>query len=253
LPIEESTRLVSQGPKRRRLALPGPGIVMECTGRGVLLEIQRDDLGLFHGIVPGISFHQLLHRASLDKAFAFLSEVRERHSSFGWELQVSRNHEVTTLFVGGTLKDNGLLIFGTRSRGTLLGFSRYVLDIGLRQEVDQAIREPIGLAPAPDERESALHEELIYAHNKLVNLQLLLAKTTAKLKRVSAELREAQTGIHALQNFLPICSCCKKIRDEQGRWNPVETYFKDRTGVQFTHSICPECHQNLYPSFRLEA
>jgi hypothetical protein len=252
LTIEQSPGLVFQSTNRRRMALPGPGIVLECTERGALLRIRRDDLDLLHGIVPGISFHQLLHRASLDKAFAFLSELREKSSAFGWELKINLTRQVTTLFVGGIMRDNRLLIFGTRTRGALLAFSRYFLDSDLLRAVNQVIREHMGLAPTPGERESALHEELHCTNNKLVNLQRVLARKNASLKRVSAELQETRTGIHTSQNFLPICSCCKKIRDEQGIWNQVETYFKDRTGVQFTHSICPECHQSLYPGFRLE-
>ncbi len=234
------------------MTLPGPGIVLECTEWGALLKIWRDDLGLLHDIVPGISFLDLLHRDSLDKAFAFLSELRDKTSAFGWELKVSLTRQATTLFVGGTMKDSRLLIFGTRTRGTLLAFSRYFLDSVHLRGVDRAIPQPIGLAEAQDERESALHEELSRANNKLVNLQRVLAKKNASLKRVSAELQAARTGILSLQSLLPICSSCKRIRDEQGIWIQVENYFKDRTGVQFTHSICPECAQILYPGLRLE-
>ena len=250
--IEQSPRLVFQGTKRRRLALPGPGIVLECTDRGVLLKIWRDDLGLLHGITPGISFLHLLHRDSLDKAFAFLTELKDRASAFGWELKVSLTRQATTLFVGGTMKDNRLMIFGTRTRAALLGFSRYFMDGSLLKAVDQAIREHLGRTQAHDERELALHAELSCAHDKLVNLQQVLSRKNASLAQVSAELQEARTEIHNLQSLLPICSSCKKIRDEQGTWNQIENYFKDRLGVQFTHSICPECAQILYPGLRLE-
>jgi len=60
-------------------------------------------------------------------------------------------------------------------------------------------------------------------------------------------LQEALTKI--LSGFLPICAKCKKIRDHAGNWVEVEAYIGDRTGVQFTHSICPKCEKELYPNF----
>lgn len=250
--IEELSSVVSPKPAQRRLALPGPGIVLECTSRGALLKIQRDDLGLLDGITPGISFLHLLHRDSLDKAHAFLTELKNRTSAFGWELKVSLTRQATTLFIGGTLKHNRLLIFGTRTKGTLLRFSRSFLDRGLLSAVNQAIREHIGLAPNHDARESDLLEQLTCANHKLINLQRILARKTTTLERLTAELQEARTGIHTLQQLLPICSSCKQIRDEQGIWHHIENYFKDHAGVQFTHSICPVCVQALYPGLRLE-
>jgi hypothetical protein len=252
LVIKKSSALVSQSAKRRRTPLPGPGIVLECTGRGTLLKIRRDDLGVLKNINPGISFLHLLSRDSLDKAFLFLTELKKRTSAFGWELKVSLPPETTPLFVGGTLQDNRLLIFGTRTRGALLGFSRCFLDGNLRRAVNRAIREHTGLAPDQNERESALHEELHSANNKLINLQRVLAKKTASLKGVMAKLQLVQTGIPASQYLLPICSSCKKIRNEQGYWSQVETYFKEHAGLQFTHSICPECFKLLYPGLMVE-
>jgi hypothetical protein len=250
--IKKSSALIPPRDKKGRRPLPGPGIVLECTGQGTLLKIQRDDLGVLKNINPGISFLHLLSRDSLDKAFAFLTELNQRTSAFGWELKVSLPPKTTTLFVGGTLRDHRLLIFGTRTRGALLGFSRHFLDGNLRRAVIQAIREHTGLAPDQDERQSNLHEELNSANNKLINLQRVLAKKTASLVGVMAKLQVAQTGMPASPVLLPICSSCKKIRDEQGDWSQVETYFKEHTGLQFTHSICPECFKALYPGLVVE-
>jgi hypothetical protein len=252
LAIETSPRAVSPSPIRRHLPLPGPGIVLECTDRGTLLKIRRDDLGLLHGIAPGIPFTHLLHRDSLDQGFAFLAELKNRSPAFGWELKIALGQQATTLFVGGAMEDNRILIFGTRTRAALVGFSRYFLNRGLLKAVNQAIREHLGLAEAHAERESALQKELDCANEKLVILQRVLAQKNASLKRLSAELQEARTGIRTLQSLLPICSSCKKIRDDQDAWHPIESYFKDHLGIQFTHSICPECHHILYPGLCLE-
>jgi len=63
------------------------------------------------------------------------------------------------------------------------------------------------------------------------------------------ELREALDHIRTLQRILPICSFCKKIRDDKGYWNQVESYVSRHSEVQFSHSVCPECMRKHYPEF----
>ena len=53
--------------------------------------------------------------------------------------------------------------------------------------------------------------------------------------------------VETLQQVLPICSSCKKVRDENGRWLEIEAYLKQRFNIDFTHSICPSCVRRLYP------
>jgi hypothetical protein len=50
-----------------------------------------------------------------------------------------------------------------------------------------------------------------------------------------------------LKGFLPICASCKKIRDDQGYWNQVESYIMDHSEAEFSHGICPDCVKKLYP------
>jgi phosphoserine phosphatase RsbU/P len=59
------------------------------------------------------------------------------------------------------------------------------------------------------------------------------------------ELQFAMAKIHELHELLPICSYCKKIRDDGNYWQNVENYISSRTGVQFTHGICPECYPKV--------
>ena len=53
--------------------------------------------------------------------------------------------------------------------------------------------------------------------------------------------------IKVLRGFLPICASCKKIRDDKGYWNQIESYIRDHSEAQFSHSICPDCVKKLYP------
>lgn len=60
------------------------------------------------------------------------------------------------------------------------------------------------------------------------------------------ELRQALREVRTLQGILPICASCKKIRDDTGYWQKVETYVRARADVEFSHGICPECEEELY-------
>jgi DNA-binding response OmpR family regulator len=55
------------------------------------------------------------------------------------------------------------------------------------------------------------------------------------------ELEDALTQVTQLDALLPICSYCKKVRDDQNYWKQVETYIAERAGTRFSHGICPEC------------
>ncbi|MFZ1375295.1 MAG: response regulator [Geothrix sp.] len=57
------------------------------------------------------------------------------------------------------------------------------------------------------------------------------------------QLEEALASIKQLSGLLPICATCKKIRDEQGAWNPLEVFISEHSEADFTHGICPDCAQ----------
>ena len=61
-------------------------------------------------------------------------------------------------------------------------------------------------------------------------------------------LREHESEIKRLRGMLPICSSCKKIRDDKGYWNQIEVYIKEHSDAEFSHGICPDCIKKLYPN-----
>jgi hypothetical protein len=63
------------------------------------------------------------------------------------------------------------------------------------------------------------------------------------------ELQDALAKVKTLSGFLPICSSCKKIRNDTGYWNQIEAYIGDHSETEFSHSICPECIKELYPEY----
>jgi hypothetical protein len=65
------------------------------------------------------------------------------------------------------------------------------------------------------------------------------------------ELQKTLSEVKTLQGLFPICSHCKKIRDDKGYWNQIETYIRDHSDAEFSHGICQECAKKYYPDMDL--
>lgn len=74
----------------------------------------------------------------------------------------------------------------------------------------------------------------------------LLYQQTLKDKE---DLEQALTEIKILRGILPVCSFCKKIRDENNQWRTMENYISSHSEARFTHSFCPECSRKYYPEY----
>jgi len=91
----------------------------------------------------------------------------------------------------------------------------------------------------------------------LINRSLVIfaiwavAILSVQRKIIYEEKEKALLEIKALKGILPICASCKKIRDDQGSWNRIESYISDRSEAKFSHGICPECAKILYPEIDL--
>lgn len=83
----------------------------------------------------------------------------------------------------------------------------------------------------------------------LIVIFLLNGRQRAEQERekLIAELQEALANVKTLRGLLPICSSCKKVRDDRGYWNQIESFVRERSEAAFSHSICPECEKKLYP------
>jgi hypothetical protein len=90
----------------------------------------------------------------------------------------------------------------------------------------------------------------------LVGLAASLAPIAVLGKKLVGSVGELQASllrVRQLEGLVPICSNCKKIRTEgsdpclPASWVPVEAYIGERTNAEFTHGICPECREKLYP------
>jgi PAS domain S-box-containing protein len=74
-------------------------------------------------------------------------------------------------------------------------------------------------------------------------------RTEEEKEKVVVDLQKALSEVKKLSGFLPICSSCKKIRDDQGYWNEIERYISEHSETLFSHGICPDCMRKLYPKY----
>ncbi|MDD2519426.1 MAG: hypothetical protein PHR34_00625 [Kiritimatiellae bacterium] len=81
------------------------------------------------------------------------------------------------------------------------------------------------------------------------HLEELVQRRTADLEKETRRLQEALDNVRALRGLLPICAACRKIRDDDGYWDQLENYVLKHTDTEFSHGLCPDCLQRLYPEF----
>ncbi len=86
-----------------------------------------------------------------------------------------------------------------------------------------------------------------------VSVARVVMSDITESKRTEETLHKALDDVRTLHGILPICSNCKRIRDDQGCWTQVEDYVRDRTEAEFSHGFCPECMKKLYPEFEPDA
>ncbi|HSH68744.1 MAG TPA: hypothetical protein VK997_02420 [Deferrisomatales bacterium] len=73
-----------------------------------------------------------------------------------------------------------------------------------------------------------------------------VASRTSDLAERNQKLEHALAEVRTLSGLLPTCMYCKKIGDQEGRWNRMEAYISQRTTAEFSHGICPDCLERAY-------
>jgi PAS domain-containing protein len=102
-------------------------------------------------------------------------------------------------------------------------------------------------------RVSALRDRRKRITGRLVVMRDITERKQAEedRERLIAELQAALANVKTLRGLLPICANCKKVRDDEGYWRGVEEYVMEHSEAHFSHGICPDCMQKLYPWLKL--
>lgn len=79
----------------------------------------------------------------------------------------------------------------------------------------------------------------------------ILAMEEKKREVMIFHLQKALSEVNQLSGLLPICASCKKIRDDKGYWNQIESYIRAHSEAEFSHGICPACAEKFYPDMNL--
>jgi hypothetical protein len=71
-------------------------------------------------------------------------------------------------------------------------------------------------------------------------------------ERRAQKLEKMLSEVKKLHGLIPICAYCKKIRDDEGSWNQLESYIRDRSETEFSHLICPDCYERAIEDYKLQ-
>jgi hypothetical protein len=88
---------------------------------------------------------------------------------------------------------------------------------------------------------------ITFSAHRLGKEEQIRSRMEQEREKIIVELQQSLDNIKQLQGILPICSGCKKIRDDQGYWHQVEVYISHHTEADFSHGLCEECAHKLYP------
>jgi DNA-binding response OmpR family regulator len=133
-----------------------------------------------------------------------------------------------------------------RVKGLKLGAVDFITKPFQREELLARVHTHLTLSRLRDgfEKQAAA---LRLANEKLQHEMTERTQAQEDREKLILELQGALEKIRTLKGLLPICSNCKKIRDDHGYWNRIEKYITEHSEAAFTHGICPECARKLYP------
>jgi len=83
---------------------------------------------------------------------------------------------------------------------------------------------------------------------EIIMLERKIQQQDKEKDELIAKLQDALDNVKKLSGLLPICSSCKKIRDDKGYWQQIESYIREHSEAQFSHGLCPDCVKRLYPN-----
>ncbi len=168
-----------------------------------------------------------------------------------------------------TVSEEGLILQANLTSATLLGVTRSVLVkhpfskfiIEEDQDTYYLHRKKLSMTGKPQAYEARMLKKdgtVFWAHLETTAAEGADGAPVCRVAMIDiTEMKNALEALHiaseeikTLRGILPICANCKRIRDDQGDWKQMEIYVSARTEAQFSHGLCPECVETLYPGIR---
>jgi hypothetical protein len=129
----------------------------------------------------------------------------------------------------------------------IINAGRYYLVIGERLlQMESTI---VGQISQLNQELTNIARELQQKNQALLEAMEAQCRSEAAKEELIGRLQDALQQVKTLSGLLPICSSCKKIRNDKGYWQKLEGYIREHSEAEFTHSICPECMEKLYGDF----
>ena len=214
---------------------------------------------------------------SSEATLSQLAEAHKHFSGFGetGEFTLSKRQENNIIFILNhrhyDLNKPKPVLFNSKlaepSRLALSGKSGTIVGLDYRGEKVLAAYEPVrelnwGIVAKIDMAEvrapfikAAAISSLLGIFAIIVGTIIFIKLTNpliATLNGTITKLQDALANVNQLSGLLPICASCKKIRDDQGYWTQIEAYIRDHSEAEFSHSICPDCTEKLYPTLNIQ-
>jgi hypothetical protein len=136
------------------------------------------------------------------------------------------------------------LLFPGSNRLLLMSFSLAAIWFFLRVIFTMAFESPI-----QDFMSAGVVHGITFVFTSVINITIVTGLIIINARRLEYDLTTARSELKSLSGLLPICSNCKKIRDDQGYWQQLETYITEHSEADFTHGICNDCMTELYPEY----
>jgi PAS domain S-box-containing protein len=247
--------------------------------RALLILLTNNDQNIFDSTAMHIAMYTDALVCGLLWTLSFITMINQRLNAdmkeAKEEMEIVFNTSPDAALIS-SLRD-GLIVFANDGFSVLSGYTReeslgqstLVLNIWADPEdrhlVTNALVEKGHIENFDTlfkRKDSSVFSALVSA--KIINLQngphiISVSRDISELKKKEqdlistvASLQKALEEIKTLSGIIPICSNCKKIRDDQGYWSQGESYVSKHSEAQFSHGLCPDCIKKLYPEFYKE-
>lgn len=189
--------------------------------------------------------YRILIDESMDPTFSFYADGTYRYVNYAFAQGVGKKLDE---IIGFKIWD----VFEKDEADKRFAIVKKVFTEGKTEEIEVRVPLPSGdtyylTTAKPIFNEMGAVETVICTSKNITKRKL----AEVALKKERDKLLKALKKIKTLSGLLPICASCKKIRDDKGYWNQIESYIEKHSDAQFSHAICPACAKKLYPDLEI--